>query len=109
MVRSEAKRTSDAKRSEAATVDIGEAAKRIGKSRQTVRRLIAAGRLSAERTRSAEQYTRDKYGRELRGHWRIDARSLEAYLAKLAAKSAKLAAQQAGENRAISTTLPHDA
>jgi|tagenome__1003787_1003787.scaffolds.fasta_scaffold20796859_4 hypothetical protein len=65
----------------AITVSIGEAARRIGQSRQKVRRLILAGDLIAEWTRTPEQYTRDRQGRLMRGHRRITEASLDAYVA----------------------------
>lgn len=64
------------------TVTIGEAARRLRVSRQTVRRLIISGDLVAERTRSPEEYTKDRHGREIRGHWRITESSLAAYEAE---------------------------
>lgn len=82
-----------AKRSDLST---GEAAARIQAalglrsfSRQTLRRLIDEGEISAQWTRP-DGATTDVNGHRLRGHRRIDPRSVDAYVArKLAEREAE--------------------
>lgn len=71
------------------TVQIGEAAKRLGVSVQTARRLAKAGELPGSfRTREPQAYTVDRRGREMPGHWRIPVASIERYRRAMAKQAA---------------------
>jgi orotate phosphoribosyltransferase-like protein len=75
---SEANEANEAKRNEAnETMRTGEAAAKLGVSRQTVRRLIERNELDASWSRDSE--TLDINGRKIRGHRRVTRASVEAY------------------------------
>lgn len=67
-----------------ATLSTGATATRLGVSRQTVRRLIDDGELTAEWTRPRSEWTRDVNGKVMRGHRKITAESIAAYERRVA-------------------------